>query len=81
MSRHGIYDLKDGFIPDDDCPQKNPQTNADRIRAMTDEELAEFIGLIRRPVNLMYCDFDNCPSNCDECRLEWLKREAKDERQ
>lgn len=44
MSRSGIYDLKYGFIPDDDVPQEPPkQTNADCIRAMTDEELANHI--------------------------------------
>ena len=46
MSRHGTYDLKYGFIPDMDCPQSNPQTNADRIRSMTDEELAIWISAL-----------------------------------
>jgi hypothetical protein len=57
--------------------QKKPQTNADRIRSMTDEELA---------VNMMCpnenglgeidCDKnDNC--NCYECLLKWLKAESE----
>lgn len=53
-------------------------TNADRIRAMTDEELAEFIG--DDPMH------DICPNNCHEdldrpckvCVLDWLKQEATD---
>ena len=53
MSRSGIYDLKYGFIPDDDVPQEPlKQTNADRIRAMTDEELAELF-LIRADCDLL----------------------------
>lgn len=51
-------------------------TNADRIRAMTDEELAEFIG-----DDAMH---DICPNNCQDdldrpckvCALEWLKQVA-----
>jgi len=44
MSRTGIYVPEYGFIPYDDTVPDKPQTNADRIRSMTDEELAEFIG-------------------------------------
>ena len=53
-----------------------PRTNADRIRAMSDEELASTLG---------YC----CPAegavpesdcdafgNCTECWLKWLKQEV-----
>lgn len=57
--------------------QKKPQTNADRIRSMTDEELA---------VNMMCpnenglaeidCDKnDNC--NCYERLLKWLRAESE----
>ena len=54
-----------------------PITNADRIRAMTDEELAEFIG--GDPMH------DICPSDCFEdpdrpckvCVLKWLKQEGE----
>ena len=53
--------------------QRKPITNADRIRAMSDEELAEFIG--DGPL------LDICPHNCLEdldrpckvCILDWLK--------
>lgn len=65
----------------EECKKKNPpilkkpQTNADRIRAMTDEELAEWIELLLCP--------SNCPdeqmgevcarTSCDGCWLSWLK--------
>ena len=67
MSRHGTYDLKYGFIPDDDYPQEIPKhiTNADRIRAMSDEEMADFLGN-NESYYLRY----------DKSWLEWLKQEA-----
>lgn len=52
------------------------ETNADRIRAMTDEELAEFLDC--------YCvsAYWECPRHheikCHECWLEWLKKEVED---
>ena len=131
MSRTGIYDPHDGFIPDDDCQQEEPKmtnnesngskermderlermheiecrictfnidgvckldggyipkigcvggkaklmTNADRIRAMTDEELATFLDC--------YCVSASweCPRHheikCHECWLNWLKEEVR----
>lgn len=51
-------------------------SNADRIRAMTDEELAEFLN----DVNMCLCSFAMGKSPCDDencpCWLEWLKQEA-----
>lgn len=56
-------------------------TNADRIRSMTDEELANWLGV--------YCNGQTaqevgkpCVSDigsCEECWLDWLKRESEDE--
>lgn len=56
--------------------QKAIITNADRIRSMTDEELAEFIG-----DDAMH---GICPNNCQDdldrpcrvCALDWLKQEC-----
>lgn len=56
---------------------EKPQTNADRIRSMTDEELAIYMmypnenGLAE-----IDCDKnDNC--NCYECSLNWLRAESE----
>ena len=47
-------------------------TNADRIRAMTDEELAKFIAVQRA----FYCTFED-PSDKDYPKmLDWLKQEV-----
>jgi len=56
-----------------DCTNKHP-SNADRIRAMSDEELAKWIH------EIVDCS-SACPAynECDECRpslLNWLKQEA-----
>lgn len=80
MSRIGIYDPHDGFIPYDDCPQENPkQTNADRIRAMTDEELAEFMchNVSNGTVNCAFCAAAEFCSMGHNGWLYWLKEEAK----
>ena len=50
-------------------------TNADRIRAMSDEELANWLE------NRIDCpDGEDCEGRpwpkCEECWLEWLKKEA-----
>lgn len=58
---------------------EKPQTNADRIRAMSDEEMAKFIG------HNSLCDQiqnDNgawCKkqSVCEGCLVEWLKQPAE----
>lgn len=51
-----------------------PDTNADRIRSMSDEELA----------NMVVCPYvktkwDKCTDDCFACRLEWLKQPAEGE--
>lgn len=59
-----------------------PQTNADRIRNMSDEELAEWL------VSIIECD-DGCPciKECGEkeemgfcypSMIEWLRKEVDD---
>ena len=58
--------------------QAKPQTNADRIRAMTDEDLAEFLNTVNTEfcssvMGKSPCRAENCP-----CWLEWLKEEATD---
>lgn len=60
-----------------------PMTNAQKIRSMTDEELAEFL----MKVNLAYaepcmtgqedCKHPNENLSCMKCFLEYLKRNVK----
>ena len=65
------------------CPLSNSatpiteyrMTNADRIRAMTDEELMKFIedtGIAGCPYPAM-----SCRASCQVCILEWLQQPAE----
>lgn len=56
------------------------ETNADHIRSMTDEELAEFIP------NWSYTDackcgehYVDCNNECEKCIAEWLEQPYKEE--
>lgn len=59
------------------------QTNADKIRAMSDEELAEFLSDNTNCdcCNIQCPDKLNCPSmsSCYCRHKEWLKKEVEDE--
>lgn len=61
-----------------------PVTNADRIRAMSDEELAEFLSCIYTLETDDYGDFDQCTMinghkfRATEEMLDWLKQEVDD---
>jgi hypothetical protein len=61
--------------------QQKPKTNADRIRAMSDEELAEEFHAIMLGWN-EWCDY-HCENRgddgCDKCILKWLKQPAEGE--
>lgn len=76
-----LYDVSKCLYKD--CPYRTePKTNGDRIRAMSDEELASF---------MMYpvCKYTGCKGDCTEknigvtgCRkkiLNWLQQPAKEE--
>lgn len=52
------------------------QTNADKIRSMSDEELAEFLGEFATRT-CHYCL--ECGISCKDERLKWLKAEAEGE--
>lgn len=56
--------------------KRKPQTNADRIRSMSDKELAEFL--------YKYLDCRDCPIECDPGKdiclykiMGWLKKESE----
>lgn len=58
-----------------DCPYRTePITNADRIRAMSDEELADVVangvGCVLKAPHCMDVD-------CTPCILKWLKQPAE----
>lgn len=66
-----------------DCKECEPDykpTNADRIRAMSDEELAEFFnkfdnicGMCSKNIGCFIVDTDRCKKNI----LDWLQSEAE----
>lgn len=79
---YSSYNIKWVFNWLEECFEivEAPMTNADRIRAMTDEELAELLG------GYVYCGgcpmrgnckVDNLP--CDNVLLEWLQQPAEEE--
>ena len=70
---------------------KKPQTNADRIRSMTDEEMAELLySLQTEDLDGMFCqNEDKCEemmdsgdeitkSMCKQCLVKWLKEESEE---
>lgn len=77
----------------EDCPgwDRKVVTNADRIRAMTDEELAHcMIGVSDMDSQVGFCQNlpkceelldteDGIPSSmCEKCLLKWLQQPAED---
>lgn len=68
-------------------PRHNPITNADKIRQMSDEELAEFFAKqeYRKPTFDGWLPLCNhvmgdriCHKNgCRECWIDWLKQEGE----
>ena len=64
---------------------KVPMTNADRIRAMSDEELSEFISRIeigdfgQQVYGKTFCDMCKGQYECDDCRLWWLQQPAEED--
>lgn len=90
-----IHDYKKEFFKwcslIDDCPHEDierdcehyaPMTRADRIRSMTDEELARFIVLNKFDCE-DYCDDARWGCNCgcdkyDKVALAWLQKESEE---
>ena len=68
------------------CIDTDPEiiTNADRIRDMSDEELAEFISRIEigdfgpQVYGKTFCDMCKGQYECDDCRLWWLQQPAEE---
>ena len=51
-----------------------PKTNADRIRAMSDEALAGWLSIYCRGKTPPY---EPCRKSCEACWLDWLRQEAE----
>lgn len=58
------------------CGDVTPVTNADRIRAMTDEELAKYMLGTQESNGCPNHGMINCQDSCADCWLEWLRSEA-----
>lgn len=79
--------LKGSEKPCCDCANMHmdkyePITNADRIRNMSDEELAEFLDIVGEDgISSQYTDVpcDCCceKTECSKCWKEWLQSEAE----
>lgn len=65
------------------CRCDSRQTNADRIRNMSDEELAEFLDVVGEDgISSQYtnvpCDCCYEKTECSKCWKEWLQSEAEE---
>lgn len=71
---HGIT-----LAEDNNVLGKKPLTNADRIRGMTDEELAYWMTHLHEDG---HCLNKRCQifedKTCEECVIDWLKQPAKE---
>ena len=57
--------------------EQRAMTNADRIRSMSDEELAEF--LFHAWNNASWCSAKDCPDedSCLPCWHDWIRQECE----
>ena len=84
-SCQGFIDMRGEFHQHKEEPFMPPMTNADRIRAMSDEKLAEFISRIEigdfGPLvyGKTFCDLCSGQYECDDCRLWWLQQPAEED--
>lgn len=81
----GFIDMRGTFHPKKDNPFMPPQTNADRIRSMTDEELAEWIWQAQKEAvqyvvtQLGYPDKLDFPLDCVQYLIDWLKQPVEED--
>ena len=85
---YSSYKLENVLSWRDECFEvvEKPQTNADRIRSMTDEELAEFLPIasnfICQPTE--ECLRNTVMNHCgecertEECAMKWLRAESEE---
>lgn len=76
---YSSYKLENVLSWRDECFEvvEKPQTNADRIRSMTDEELAEVLfGSCIEHMGVEECSHPE--ESCKSCVLDWLKTESEE---
>lgn len=76
---YSSYKLENVLSWRDECFEvvEKPQTNADRIRSMTDEELAEVLfGSCIEHMGVEECSHPE--EACKSCVLDWLKEESEE---
>lgn len=76
---YSSYKLENVLSWRDECFEimTSPQTNADRIRSMTDEELAEVLfGSCIEHMGVEECSHPE--EACKSCVLEWLRAESEE---
>ena len=74
-----ISALRRQDVADKDVGKNEPLTNAQKIRAMSDEELAEFIKHIK--VRAAFCKAVKDNDAFEElCSAEWLKQPAEEDK-
>ena len=65
----------------DEWPDPVPMTNADRIRAMSDEELVKMMTFGAGEFDCYECrrsEDEPCDMNCEERCLEWLRKPVEE---
>jgi hypothetical protein len=76
---YSSYKLENVLAWKDECFEimTSPQTNADRIRSMTDEDLAEVLfGSCIEHMGVEECSHPE--EACKSCVLDWLKAESEE---
>lgn len=71
--KHGLPERYEA--DEKDTPAEKPHTNADRIRSMTDEELAGLLKEVKEDYQWANPDYPDC-EDCGEW-LNWLQLEAE----
>ena len=84
----GCYAYRHNCFTEDLCKCYDPQTNGDRIRAMSDEELAEWLviqtvyqesAFSPPSYRNFLSDLDDTKENAIKDTKEWLKQPAEEE--
>ena len=73
-----ISALRQQDVADTDVGKNEPMTNAQKIRSMSDEELAEFLSFNG---DVEYCHAGMCKAGetCRICCLRWLQMTAEED--